>query len=85
MSAVTDTLPPVATDASPRIRQSEELAAVTKAAEAVRSAELELRATIDERDRLIREAIDLYLVSHRQVARAAGLSLGRVHGILAND
>jgi hypothetical protein len=75
----------VATDTPPGVPQTEVLRRVTVLAESVREAELEVRRRIDERDAAIREAIDLYLVSHRQVARAAGLSLGRIHGILAND
>ena len=75
----------VATDTPSGVPQSDALRHVTELAEAVRTAELEITRCIDERDAAIREAIDLYLLSHRQVARAAGLSLGRIHGILAND
>jgi hypothetical protein len=75
----------VATDAVAGVPQSLVLRHVTELAEDVRGAGLEVTRRIDERDAAIREAIDLYLVSHRQVARAAGLSLGRIHGILAND
>ncbi len=73
------------TDTPAEVPQAEVLRRVTELAEAVRVAGLDVRKRIDERDAAVREAIDFYLVSHRQVARAAGLSLGRIHGILAND
>jgi len=53
--------------------------------ERLRRHALEQRALVDERNELVLEAIDRYRCSHRQVARATGLSVARVHGILARD
>lgn len=85
MSGETDGMMSGETDTPAEVPQAEVLRRVTELAEAVRVAGLDVRKRIDERDAAVREAIDFYLVSHRQVARAAGLSLGRIHGILAND
>lgn len=63
----------------------EVLAKVTELAERIREHALEERKLVDERNAAIRQAIDLYRCSQRQVARASGLSIGRIHGILAND
>lgn len=44
-----------------------------------------LAELVNERNDAIREAIDVYGVSHRRAARYAGLAVGRVHDILANN
>jgi DNA-directed RNA polymerase specialized sigma24 family protein len=76
----------VSTDAADDVRAVSEAAAeITAIAERVREAQLEVQRLIGERNEAIKTAVDLYHLSYRQVARAAGLTLGRVHGILAND
>lgn len=61
------------------------LTRITAASEQIRHHALEQRKLIDVRDDFIRQAIDLYGCSYRQVARASSLSLGRITGIMAND
>ena len=61
------------------------LAEITAIAEKVRKAQLEVQRLIAERNVAMRTGVDLYHLSYRQVGRASGLTIGRVHGILAND
>lgn len=72
-------------EASVEAGAPEALRRVTEISERLRSHAIAQREIVDERNAAIREAIDLYQCSHRQVARAAGLTLGRIHGVLAND
>jgi hypothetical protein len=61
------------------------LVRIYRLAEEVRKVTLAQREAVDRRNEAIKDAVDRYQCSQRQVARASGLSLGRICGVLAND
>ena len=77
--------PPAPTGSEEELASADALRRVRELSDLVRAHTLAGRELIDERNAAIRHAIDLYGCSHRQVARASALALGRIHGILAND
>lgn len=73
--------PAAAADAA----QVSALRRVGELCERIRERTLEARALVEERDSAVREAIDRFGCTHRQVARASALSVGRVHAIHAAE
>lgn len=59
-------------------------ARIAEAAADVADRRLALQAALDLRDAAIIEGIDLFHLSHRQAAQAAGVSLPRIEAVLAS-
>lgn len=61
------------------------LETIRQRSEEVREAYMKMMELMHARDEAIVRAIDVAGASHRQAARAAGLSTARIESILAND
>jgi hypothetical protein len=65
--------------------QRRALARIYRLSEEVRTRQVAMTASVDERNAAIVDAVDRFRCSQRQVARAAGLSLGRISDVLSNN
>lgn len=75
---MTDDAAPAAADSA-----KDALRLVTELCERIRERHVEARALVEERDAAVREAIARFGCSHRELARATALSVGRIHEIHA--
>jgi hypothetical protein len=85
VSAAANASPADVVTAGAPIGARDALLLIWEAAEEVREAQAAVTAKVNDRNALIVEAVDRFGVSHRQVARAAGLTVGRIHDVLAGQ
>lgn len=67
---------PVASEVAVRLRKAQDSVAETEEA---------YRLALEQRDRIVVEAVDVHGVSQQAIAGVLGVAKGRIHGILINS
>lgn len=69
----------------PKPVASEVAVRLKKAQDSVEETEEAWRLSLEQRDAIVLEAVDVHGVSQQAIAKVLGVTKGRIHGILANS